>query len=69
LAVRKIQKREQFRIRRNRLDVVTCDDGFLVTIGPVSLLLDRAAAQEVMCLLADALEPGDPLDISPVSSN
>jgi hypothetical protein len=68
LAVRKNEKRESAR-RGLRLEVVPSAGGFLVTVGPVSLLLDHAAAEEMMCLLADALEPSDPLDLSTTSSN
>jgi hypothetical protein len=52
-----------------RLDVVPSDDGFIVRIGAVCLSLDRDAAEELMCLLADALEPGDFLAIASFGSN
>ena len=38
-------------------------------IGPMFLCLDREAAEELMCLLADALEPGDPLGVIRADSN
>jgi hypothetical protein len=55
--------------RRARLDIVRSGEGFIMTIGPVFLCLDREAAEELMCLLADALEPGDPLGVIPTDSN
>jgi hypothetical protein len=63
LAVSKKDKRKSFRRPNVRLDVASAAGGFLVTLGPVSLLLDRAQSEELMCRLADALEPGDPLDL------
>jgi hypothetical protein len=41
----------------------------VVTVGPVSLLLNREAAVEIMCQLAEALEPGDPIDVATAGSN
>jgi hypothetical protein len=45
------------------LDVASSKHGFIVRIGPVFLSLDRHAAEELMYLLAEALEVGDPLGI------
>lgn len=68
LAVVKNEKKER-RPGRVRLEVVSSAAGFLLKVGPVTLLLDREAAEELMCLLAEALEPGDPLDIATTDSN
>jgi hypothetical protein len=43
------------------LDVAPSKHGFIVRIGPVFLSLERQAAEELMYLLAQALEVGDPL--------
>jgi hypothetical protein len=69
LAVSKSDKAESLRRPNIRLEVAPAAGGFLVTVGPVSLLLDRTAAEELMCLLADALEPGDPLDLVATGRN
>jgi hypothetical protein len=45
------------------LDVASSKHGFIVRIGPVFLSLERQAAEELMYLLAEALEVGDPLGI------
>jgi hypothetical protein len=57
----KNRKRKTPRQRKDPLRIVSFGGGFLLTIGPVSLLLDRPTAEEIMCLLADALEPDDPI--------
>jgi hypothetical protein len=63
-------KRPRWRVDRGaRLDVVRSGDSFILTIGPVFLCLDREAAEELVCLLADALEPADPPGVSPTDSN
>ncbi|HSS40497.1 MAG TPA: hypothetical protein VLT58_17155 [Polyangia bacterium] len=41
----------------------------MLTVGPVSMLLDREAAEELTCLLVDALEPTEPPDASTTDSN
>ncbi len=55
--------------RAARLDIVRSGEGFIMTIGPVFLSLDREGAEELMCLLADALEPADPLGVISTDSN
>jgi hypothetical protein len=47
------------------LEVVPSGGGFILKVGPMSLWVDRAAAEELMCLLADVLEPSEPLDVLP----
>ena len=69
MAVSKNEKRERFWRGRIRLEVVSSTDGFVLSVGPVSLRLDREAAEEIMCQLADALEPGDPLEVATNGSN
>jgi hypothetical protein len=69
LAVRKNEKKDGARILNNHLGVVSSARGFVVTVGPVSLLLDREAAEELTCLLVDALEPTEPSDASTTDSN
>jgi hypothetical protein len=53
----------------NHVDVVSSARGFVLTVGPVSLLLDREAAEELTCLLVDALEPTEPSDVNTTDSN
>ena len=43
--------------------------GFIVVIGPAFFWLDRDAAEDLMCLLADGLEASDPLAAHPRNSN
>ena len=69
MAVGKPKKRHRFRNVRSRLEVGSSARGFLVTVGPLTVLLDREAAEELTCLLVDALEPRDPLDITRTGSN
>jgi hypothetical protein len=69
LAIIKSDKRRTVRRRHVRLEIVSSAAGFLLRAGPVSLLLDREAAEELMLLLADALEPSDPLGIARTGSN
>ena len=69
MAVRKPEKKHRFRNVRSRLEVGSSARGFLVTVGPVTVLLDREAAEELTCLLLDALEPRGPLDITGTGSN
>jgi len=38
------------------LDIARSKDGFIVRIGPMFLLLDRHGAEELMFLLAEALD-------------
>jgi len=45
------------------MDVAPSKHGFIVRIGPMFLSLDRHRAEELMFLLAEALEVGDPLGI------
>jgi hypothetical protein len=69
MAIRKPEKKHRFRNIRSRLEVGSTVRGFLVTVGPVTVLLDRQAAEELACLLVDALEPGAPLAITRTGSN
>ena len=69
MAIRKPEKKHRFRNVRSRLEVGSSARGFLVTVGPMTVLLDREAAEELTCLLVDALEPRDPLDITGTGSN
>ncbi len=59
----------KFRIGDDQLAVRPSEGGFSVTLGSVSLWLDRDTAEELMCLIADALEPGDPLWTASTGSN
>lgn len=59
----------KFRIGDDQLAVRASEGGFSVTLGSVSLWLDRDTAEELMCLIADALEPGDPLWTASTGSN
>ena len=68
LAVRKTEKKNRF-LPESYLGVVASPRGFVVTIGSVSMLLDREAAEELTCLLVDALEPTEPSDVSTNGSN
>ena len=49
--------------REFALDVTPFQKGFIVRIGPMFLSMDRHGAEELMFLLAEALEVGDPLGI------
>jgi hypothetical protein len=69
LAVRRKEKSDGFRIANSQLGVVSSARGFVVTVGPITVLLDREAAEELTCLLVDALEPTEPSDISTTDSN
>jgi hypothetical protein len=69
MAVRKPEKKHRFRNVRSRLTVGASARGFQVTVGRVTVLLDREAAEELTCLLVDALEPRHPLDITGTGSN
>ncbi len=46
------------------LDIAPSKHGFILRIGPVFLSLDRLAAEELMYLLAEAMEVADPLGIA-----
>jgi hypothetical protein len=69
MAVRRNEKKDRFRNLSRRLEVSSSTSGFLITVGPVTVLLDREAAEELTCLLVDALEPRAPLDITRTGSN
>jgi hypothetical protein len=43
------------------LEVATSKRGFYVRIGAVLISLDRQSTEDLMFLLAEALEAGDPL--------
>jgi len=64
-------KRRNWRVDRTaRVEVVSSGNGFIVVIGPAFFWLEREAAEELMCFLADALESGEePLATSPRGSN
>jgi hypothetical protein len=51
------------------MEVIASDDGFIVVIGSAFFWLDRAAAEDLLCLMADALESGDPLATPPRPPN
>jgi hypothetical protein len=69
LAVKRNDRKDRFRIMNSHLGVVSSARGFVVTVGPVSVLLDREAAEELTCLLVDALEPTEPSDVGTTESN
>lgn len=46
------------------LDVVPNRGGFILKVGPVFLSLDRPTTEELLYLLAEALEISDPLGIT-----
>jgi hypothetical protein len=69
LAARKTKNRDRFLHRNTTVEVFSSGSGFLLTVGPVTLLLDRESTEELMCLVADALESDDPLNIAPTGSN
>ena len=51
------------------LEVSSSGNGFVLTVGGISVLFDRYAAEEIVGMLADALEPTDPLELAPPGSN
>lgn len=57
------------RARRAQVQIDVVGASFILTVGSVSLLLDRDAVEEIMCVIADSLEKIDPLDLSPPESN
>ena len=69
MTVRRDEKEEGFRNVSRRLEVDSSTHGFPLTVGPVTVLLDREAAEELTCLLVDALEPRDPFDIPRTGSS
>ena len=69
LAVKRNDRKDSLRIMHSHLGVVSSARGFVVTVGPVSVLLDREAAEELTCLLVDALEPTEPSDVGTTESN
>jgi len=63
-------KRPTWRVDRGaRLEVLASSGGFIVVIGPAFFWLDRDAAEDLLCLLADGLEASDPLAAFPRNSN
>ena len=63
-------KRPTWRVDRGaRLEVLASSGGFIVVIGPAFFWLDRDATEDLTCLLADALESGDPVLAPPRDSN
>ena len=59
----------RFRSRRARLEVCAEDNTLVLSIGPVSLRIDRETAEEVLVLLADVLGDGDPDELTPEPSS
>jgi hypothetical protein len=51
------QKQPPTGFSRVRLDTLPADAGYLLSVGPAILWLDRARAQEILALLANALAP------------
>ncbi len=47
------------------VSICRCDGGFVLTVGEVSVCLDRGAAEDVVATLACALA-NDPSDASPI---
>jgi hypothetical protein len=69
LAFTRNEMREIFGREDIHLDVSSSGDGFVLTVGGISVLFDRCAAEEIVGMLADALEPTDPLDFTTTGSN
>ena len=61
-------RRSQQHVREIVLDVARSEHGFIVRIGPMSLSLDRREVEDLMYLLAEALEVGDPLGVDHASN-
>lgn len=51
------------------LEVSSSGNGFVLTVGGISVLFDRYAAEEIVGMLAEALEPTDPLELTKAGSN
>lgn len=63
-------KRPKWTLDRNaRMEVLASGSGFIVVIGPAFFWLDREALEDLMCLMADALESDDPVAPRPRDSN
>jgi hypothetical protein len=43
------------------MEVIASGNGFIVVIGAAFFWLDREALEDLMCLMADALESDDPV--------
>ena len=55
-------KRPKWTLDRNaRVEVIASGNGFIVVIGAAFFWLDREALEDLMCLMADALESDDPV--------
>lgn len=52
-----------------RLTITRSDENFILTLGTFSMTLSRAAAEELSCFLAEALEPDGALESLPVDRN
>lgn len=59
----------KFRKGYDLFGVESSGGGLQVTLGAVSFCVDRDTAVELMCLIANALEPGDPLWTASTGSN
>jgi hypothetical protein len=44
-----------FRVGEAQVDVCPADAGFILSIGATSIWIERAAAEDILLLLADAL--------------
>jgi len=55
--------------RRPDMEVVPSRGQFIIRLGSVFVALTRDSAEEMLCLLANALEADDPLEIVSSSSN
>jgi hypothetical protein len=67
-AINRHERRLRPRHLSDRPAVVLFGDRLLLEIGSVHMFLDRKTAETLMCDLANALEPGDPLGIG-IGSN
>ena len=63
-------KRRKGTLDRNaRMEVLASGSGFIVMIGSTFFWLDRDAVEDLMCLMADALESDEPEAARPRDSN
>jgi hypothetical protein len=69
LAFSKNEKRKKLEREDIHLEVSSSGNGFVLTVGPISVLFDRYAAEEIIGMLADALEPSDRLDFTSADWN
>ena len=63
-------KRPKWTLDQNaRMEVIASGSGFILVIGSTFFWLDREAVEDLMCLMADALESDDPVAARPRHSN